>query len=189
MELNERPLILIVDDNNQNIQVLGGMLAEAGYDIGVAQGGPEAMKFIEKYLPDLILLDIMMPGMDGFEVCETLKTKIRTKGIPIIFLTAKVQTEDIVRGFEAGCVDYVTKPFIQAELLARIKTHIEVKTLRGLISICAQCKKIRNDEGHWKQVEVYIQKHSNAQFSHGLCPECLEQLYGEQLRNGKLCVD
>jgi len=178
--VNETPLILVVDDNSQNIQFLGNLLMEQAYELGVAQNGVEALRFIEERIPDLILLDIMMPEMDGLEFCKTLKSKMELNHIPVIFLTAKAETDDIIKGFEAGCVDYITKPFIAAELLARVKTHIEVRYLRNLIPICSHCKKIRDDEGLWKQLEVYFEKYTNSQFSHGVCKECLEKLYGNE---------
>lgn len=182
-----KPLILIVDDNLQNLQYLGNLMVENGYEPAVAKNGAQALDFLQQEKPELILLDIMMPGIDGFEVCKKLKSENSTKNIPVIFLTAKTETEDLVKGFTVGAVDYVTKPFNSAELLARIKTHLElkwareeIKTLRGIIPICAKCKKIRDDEGLWKQIEVYIEKHSEALFSHGLCPECMERMYGKQ---------
>lgn len=175
-----KSLILVVDDNPQNLKFLGQLLSENGYEVGMAQNGQQALNFVNKNLPDLILLDIMMPEIDGFEVCKTLKSKLSTRHIPVIFLTAKTETDDIVKGFDAGGVDYVTKPFNSAELLSRIRTHIEVKILRGLLPICANCKKIRDDAGFWKQIDTYIEKHSHAKFSHGICPECLIELYGEK---------
>ena len=187
MNSNKKPLILIVDDNSQNLQFLGKMMAENGYEPALARSGSQALDFIFKEKPELVLLDIMMPEMDGYEVCRELKSQKLTAHIPVIFLTAKIETEDIVKGFETGAVDYVTKPFKSAELLARVKTHIELKrareeirTLRGIIPICAKCKKIRDDEGYWKQIETYIEKHSDALFSHGLCPECSKDIYGDE---------
>ncbi|MCP4692022.1 MAG: response regulator transcription factor, partial [Desulfobacterales bacterium] len=100
--------------------------------------------------------------------------------IPVIFITAKTETDDIVKGFDAGGVDYITKPFNSAELLARVRTHIEVEALRGLLPICANCKKIRDDEGYWKQIEAYIERHAQVTFSHGICPGCMKKLYGDQ---------
>lgn len=175
---HNQQLILIVDDNAQNLQFLGNILAEKGYEIGVAQGGLQALNFIASRQPDLILLDIMMPEMDGYEVCKKLKERQYTRHIPVIFLTAKTESEDIVKGFEAGGVDYVTKPFKSAELLARVKTHLEMKILRGLIPICANCKNIRDDKGIWKKIEEYIESHSEALLSHSVCPDCSEKLYG-----------
>ncbi|MCG8685242.1 MAG: response regulator [Desulfobacterales bacterium] len=172
--------ILIVDDEPKNIQLLGNLLEENGYGIEFAMDGEGAIKWLEKKNFDLILLDIMMPGMDGFELCEKIKTNISLMHIPIIFLTAKTDTEDILKAFEMGGSDYVTKPFRPLELLARVKQQVEMKTLRGLIPICANCKSIRDDKGAWSQIEAYIQEHSAALFSHGMCPTCMEQLYGEQ---------
>jgi DNA-binding response OmpR family regulator len=177
--INDTPLILVVDDNPQNVQFLGNLLLVQEYELGVAQNGVEALKFLEESLPDLILLDIMMPEMDGLEFCSILKSNINLSHIPVIFLTAKTETEDIVKGFEVGGVDYITKPFITAELLARVKTHLEIGYLRNLIPICANCKKVRDEEGLWNQVEVYIQKYTNTQFSHGICDDCAEELYGD----------
>ena len=117
--------ILIVDDTPKNIQVLGQMLSDRGYEIIVASNGNQALKVVEKVIPDLILLDVMMPEMDGYETCQHLKNNEITKDIPVIFLTAKVETDDIVKGFELGAVDYVTKPFNSIELLRRVKTHLE----------------------------------------------------------------
>lgn len=176
----EKPLILIVDDNPQNIQFLAGVLTERGYELGMAQNGTKAIEFVKDRAPDLILLDIMMPGMDGYEVCERLKNDLNVKHIPVIFLSAKSETEDIVKGFEVGGVDYVTKPFVSVELLARVKTHLEIKTLRSLLSICASCKKIRDKDGNWSQIEVYVEKHTGTLFSHGICEECAEKLYGQE---------
>lgn len=125
--------ILIVDDTPENIQVLGIILENAGYDINVAQNGLKALNIVEKINPDLILLDIMMPELDGFETCKRLKESSTTKDIPVIFLTAKTQKEDIVNGFKIGAVDYVTKPFEPSELLQRVNTHINLKKSNELI--------------------------------------------------------
>jgi len=122
----EKPFILIVDDVPKNLQVLGSILREEGYFFTPATSGKQALKIIEKRLPDLILLDIMMPETDGYEVCRILKKNPATKDIPIIFLTAKTDTEDIIKGFELGGVDYIIKPFNPTELLARINTHLEI---------------------------------------------------------------
>ena len=176
--MNKRqPLILVVDDNTQNIQFLGNLLMAQEYEIGVAHNGVMALKFIEERLPDLILLDVMMPEMDGIEFCEILKKNTKYSHIPVIFLTAKTEIEDIVRGFEVGGVDYVTKPFIAEELLARVKTHLEIRYLKSFLPICAHCKNIRDDDGHWTSIEEYFSEHSNTRFSHGICEDCVELLY------------
>ncbi len=122
-----RGCVLIVDDKLENIQVLGGILKKEGYQVNVAQSGQKALESVDAMTPDLILLDIMMPGLDGFETCKQLKAKSNAIDIPVIFLTAKTELDDIVQGFELGAVDYITKPFNLSELLARVNTHLDLK--------------------------------------------------------------
>ncbi|TAN48692.1 MAG: diguanylate cyclase [Methylococcaceae bacterium] len=131
--MSEKYDILIVDDNPQNLKVLGAILIEAGYGIHIAQSGEQALKAAETMRPDLILLDIMMPGMDGYEVCRRLKADALTEHVPVIFLTAKIEEEDVVQGLELGAVDYVTKPFNAAILLARVKTHVRLGVHQRLL--------------------------------------------------------
>jgi DNA-binding response OmpR family regulator len=119
--------LLLVDDERKNLDVLLGVLEPKGYDTMVALAGETALDLARQGLPDLILLDVMMPGLDGYETCRQLKTYPETQNIPVIFLTAKVETGDIVKGFELGAVDYVAKPFKTTELLSRIETHLELK--------------------------------------------------------------
>ncbi|MBI2924386.1 MAG: hybrid sensor histidine kinase/response regulator [Verrucomicrobia bacterium] len=126
-------LILIVDDVQQNIQVVGTMLREAGYSIMPATSGAAALQRVQKKLPDLILLDLMMPELDGLEVCRRLKAEASTQNIPVIFLTASNEMSHLVQGLQAGAVDYVTKPFNPPELLARVRTHLELKHSRDMI--------------------------------------------------------
>jgi len=126
----ERALILVVDDVTKNIQILGNFLREADYDIAVATSGMQALAVLEHVTPELILLDIMMPGMDGFEACRRIKERDDTQDIPVVFVTAKTDIDDIVRGFELGAVDYITKPFNRLELLARVKTHVDLRRSR-----------------------------------------------------------
>jgi len=126
----EKTLILIVDDNPQNIQVLGNLMEGKGYDVAVAMNGGQVLDFIKDEKPDLILMDIMMPGMDGYAVCGMLKQNPETADIPVIFLTAKTEDDDIVLGLKTGAVDYVTKPFSETVLFARIRTHVELKKSR-----------------------------------------------------------
>lgn len=190
-----RPTILIVDDTPENITVLGEML-HTQYAIRVATSGSRALISATSHpLPDLILLDVMMPEMSGFEVCRILKKEVSFRDIPIIFITALTEEADEARGFEAGAVDFITKPFKPAILKKRISTHLELKSqkdtlarnnkelqellakvnvLSGLLPICMMCKKIRDDKGYWNQLEAYISKHSSALFSHSYCPECGE---------------
>jgi CheY-like chemotaxis protein len=199
------PDIVVIDDNPTNLQVLMQLLSQSGYKVRPAMSGQLALTAIQAKLPNLILLDIMMPDMDGYEVCRRLKADERAQDIPVIFISAIYETIDKVTAFTVGGVDYITKPFQPEEVLARVKTHLtlrrlqlglqekneqlqaknlelaaalaQVKKLSGLLPICASCKKIRNDEGYWQNVEIYIHEHSEADFSHGLCPECMQTLY------------
>ncbi len=125
--------VLIVDDNPENLQVLGNILSEKDLSVSFATNGQEAIEAAEFEPPDMILLDISMPGMDGYEVCRKLKQSEKTRGIPVIFLTAKAGSEHVIKGFEAGAVDYVTKPFNSYELLSRVMTHLELKRSQDLI--------------------------------------------------------
>ena len=124
---NKSPLILIVDDNSNNLNVLGNIFLKENYQVSIASKGFNAIQIAKNRTPDLILLDISMPEMDGFEVCKILKSDALTAHIPILFLTARTNITDIVQGFALGAVDYITKPFESAELLARVKTHLSLK--------------------------------------------------------------
>ena len=121
--------ILLIEDAPANIQALSAILKEQGYQISIATSGQQALELLARVRPDLILLDIMMPGIDGFETCRRIKASTTWREIPIIFLTAKTETADIVRGFEVGAVDYVAKPFNAHELLARVRTHLALDQL------------------------------------------------------------
>lgn len=134
IEFLTKPMVLVVDDAPENVDVLNGLLKDQ-YQIKVALNGLKALKIASMPIaPDLILLDIMMPGLDGYQVCTKLKSNPDTKGIPVLFLTAKVETEDMVKGFKLGAVDYITKPFNPEELLARVRTHLEHQYLFSQLS-------------------------------------------------------
>jgi phosphoserine phosphatase RsbU/P len=192
------PLVLVVDDVAKNVEVICNILNLENYQISVASDGIKAWNILQRLTPDLILLDIMMPNLDGYSLCRRIKTVEGKKDIPIIFVTARTGREDLVRGFEVGAVDYITKPFNSAELLARVRTHMslyrarkrnefliaelraalaEVKTLSGLLPICSGCKKIRDDDGYWRQVESYLAAHTDIRFSHAICPSCVRKEY------------
>lgn len=192
--MDKKNRILIVDDDQFNISVLTEILHK-DYKIMTAESGDEALKVVAApHPPDLILLDILMPEMDGYQVCTRIKANENTAHIPIVFVTAVSEAMDAARAFEIGAVDYVTKPFNPITVKARINTHVklsstmqklenalkEVKRLNGLLPICANCKKIRDDKGYWKQVEMYLEEYSEARFSHGICPDCSEALYGDE---------
>ena len=122
--------VLVVDDITKNLQIVGTMLRNAGYEVMPTTSGAQALERVRVQLPDLILLDLMMPEMDGLQVCQRLKADPLTRRIPVIFLTASNEMEHLVKGFEAGAVDYVTKPFNPPELLARVRTHVELQQAR-----------------------------------------------------------
>ncbi len=122
------PVIMVVDDNHRNLKLMGNLLRQWSYKSVLAQNAEECLAFVEKKLPDLILMDVLMPGMNGFEACKTLKNNERTCRIPVVFITALSDTATIVRGFETGGVDYITKPFIPEEVKARLNVHLQLKS-------------------------------------------------------------
>jgi DNA-binding response OmpR family regulator len=127
MQPTNPQLILIVDDNLTNLEVMSKTLSDAGYEVAIALSGERAIRQIQNGPPDLILLDIMMAGIDGYETCQLIKKNSEWASIPIIFMTALADTSNKVKGFELGAVDYITKPFQEQELLARVKTHLRLK--------------------------------------------------------------
>ncbi|MBN8565058.1 MAG: hybrid sensor histidine kinase/response regulator [Leptolyngbya sp. UWPOB_LEPTO1] len=129
MSTQHTELILIVDDTPANLDVISEALSDAGFEVAIATSGERALQQVEYELPALILLDVMMPGIDGFETCKRLKENPKTRNIPIIFMTALSDVENKVRALELGAVDYVTKPFQEHEVLARVKTHIQLYSL------------------------------------------------------------
>ena len=197
------PVILVVDDDPRALQLVGKLLSdELACDLCFATSGGEALEIMESLTPDLVLLDVNMPGMNGYEVCMSIRAKEEYRAIPVIFLTVERDPEHIVKGFEAGGTDYVGKPFESRELLARVRVQLELKLsrdelkrqkeeleatiarirrLEGIITICTYCKKIRNEEDSWKEMETYIIDHSDALFSHGICPECFASISQEEM--------
>lgn len=194
-----RPVILVVDDVTENVQVLGDLLSKQ-YEIYFALDGNQALEQARRVKPDLILLDVMMPVMDGYEVCRRLKESEEFREIPVIFISALDQPEHESQGLELGAVDYITKPFNSKLVLIRVQNHLKmkfqhdqllaraieledalakIKILSGIIPICSSCKKIRDDAGYWQQVEEYISRYSEAVFSHGICNDCAKKLYPE----------
>ncbi len=182
--------ILVVDDDPINLQVLYNYLVAQHFDLTMASSGDEALRLLGEQAFELLLLDIMMPRMSGYEVCRTIREQLSRDELPVIFLSAKNRSTDRVTGFEEGGNDYLAKPIARRELLARVEAHLEllevhrsqaeeVKVLRGLLPICCYCKKIRDDRGYWNQLEAHIDQHSEASFSHGICPECVVEHYPE----------
>ncbi|MEP6887574.1 MAG: response regulator [Nitrospirales bacterium] len=151
---------------------------------------------------DLILLDIEMAGMDGIHTCRRFRAEPHLQDTPIIMVTGKTDSQTVADAFSAGAMDYIVKPVQKVELLARVRSALalkretdarkareeqllaknlelqramhEIQVLRGLIKICSYCKKIKNDQGSWQQVELYIREHTEAEFSHGICAECID---------------
>lgn len=140
------PLILLIDDQVYNLKLLSESLRQAGYRLTAASNGQQALQLMQKACPDLILCDIMMPEMNGYEFCEKIQQSEVYKDIPLIFLTAKAESEDIVKGFACGGVDYIIKPFAEAELLARVQTHLQLKQARDRIAADAQRLEALNNE-------------------------------------------
>lgn len=232
--------ILIAEDSRTQAAHLQHILEREGYDVVAARNGDEALSAAMVHRPAIVISDIVMPGMDGYELCLRIKSGANTRRTPVILLTSLSEPTDIIRGLECGADNFITKPFDEQFLLSRIdylladqkvrgaavaemgievvfdgrrhfitssrmqimdlllatyqtamdkKEQLEranreltkaletIKQLEGLIPICAHCKKIRNDEGFWQQVEEYFSDHSGAQFTHSLCPECVNELY------------
>ncbi len=194
---------LVAEDNCTTRLLLESTLAEWGYEVVATSDGAAAWRELQReHGPQLILLDWKMPGMDGIEVCRRLRQLPDAQTAHVILVTARRDKEDVVAGLEAGANDYITKPFEPSELRARLQAgarivelqkHLEdrvyelecalakVKQLQGLLPICAYCKKIRDDRNYWQQVESYITSHSEAQFSHGICPDCHERVVKPEL--------
>ena len=200
--MGKRSRILIVDDEHINIQVLTAALKDE-FDLLTAQNGYDAISQIKEHKPDLVLLDVMMPDLSDFDVCSNIKADASFADIPIVFLTAFDTHEGEFRGLALGGIDYLTKPVNVGLLKQRVRNHIELKDrndlvreqrdllgrqkeeleaalalirkLEGIIPICMYCKKIRDDQNGWNQLEQYIAEHSESRFSHGICPHCAEE--------------
>lgn len=196
--------ILIAEDDAVSRTILEAYLRRWGYEVQVAKNGTEAFEILNRNnRPALAILDWMMPGMDGIELCRKVRASHMSQPIHIILLTARTSKADIVEGFGAGADDFMAKPFDREELRARVQVGArivelerklaervqeltealqQVKRLQGLLPICSYCKKVRNDGNYWEQVESYISKHSEAQFSHGICPDCYENIVKPELK-------
>jgi AmiR/NasT family two-component response regulator len=188
--------VLIVEDDYLVSETIRGMLEEEGYAVvGEAADGREAIAMAQAVHPDVVLMDLGMPDMDGIQAARYLQDHCP---IPVVALTAYETPEMVERASAAGVGAYLVKPpgarevgraitvamarFDDLMELRRLNAELqkalnEIKTLKGMIPICASCKKIRDDEGFWQDVAVYIQKHSEAEFTHGLCPDCAKKLY------------
>ena len=195
--------VLVADDDAISRTVVAAMLRKGGYEVKLAADGEQAWAALRLAdAPPLAIMDWMMPGLDGPEICRRLRTRNTATPTYVILLTSRDTASDIVEGLRAGADDYVTKPPNEDELLARVSVGArmvalqqtladrvrrleealsKVKQLQGLLPICSYCKRIRDDQNYWQQVESYITVHSGVQFSHSYCPECFEKYVKPQL--------
>lgn len=195
--------VLVVDDEPGIRRLIQTSLKGWGYEVVAASTGEEALAILEgAAAPPLAILDWTMPGMDGLELCRRVRALPRPLKPYLIFVTARARTQDIVTGLTAGADDYIVKPFQREELRARVRVGerllelqstladrvkeledalARVKLLHGLLPICSYCKKVRDDRNYWQQVESYIEEHSEAQFTHGICPDCREKYVQPEL--------
>ena len=193
--------ILIADDDRISAEVLARTLTPDKFEVTKASDGAEALEILRRPdSPSLAILDWMMPKLDGPDVCRLIRTETPGAHRYLILLTSRDAREDVVVGLEAGADDYLVKPCHQGELLARVSVGervlalqkglasrveelqtalAQVKQLSGLLPICSYCKAIRSDENYWQQVDSYLVQHSDAKFTHGICPPCFAKLSEE----------
>ncbi len=196
--------ILVVEDDPVTRRLLESTLGRLGWDVVTERDGLAAWRLLEeskgKDAPELLVLDWMLPGMDGIELCRRLRTTPGFELVYAILLTSRSGKEDLAMGLMAGANDYITKPFDTAEIEARVRVGermvrlqrslaarvteledalAEVSRLQGLLPICSYCKKIRNEANYWQQVESYLVSHSDVEFTHSVCPDCMVKVMDE----------
>ena len=193
--------VLIAEDDRVTGEILTRTLKRWEHDATLVNNGSQAWSFLRATtVPTLAILDWMMPEMDGPDICRRVRTELPDAHMYILLVTAREGRADVVAGLDAGADDYIIKPFDPEELRARIGVGVRmlslqqklaervaelqtalsnVKQLRGLLPICSYCKRIRGDDQYWMQVEGYIAEHSDAQFSHGICPSCYANISAE----------
>ena len=180
--------VLIVEDDNVSRLVLLTKLKKFGHEVIATQDGEEGWQAFVQEQPRLVITDWMMPKLDGLELCRKIRLHDQDKYSYIIMLTALSGRKNYFEGMDAGADDFLIKPVDLEELTARLRVaerilalHTEVRQLKGLLPICAYCKKIRDEENKWQAIEGYIGKRTEAKFSHGYCPTCYEQFVKPQL--------
>jgi len=193
--------LLIADDDAIMRRLVQRTLERWGYDVRTAADGTEAWQILEAAdRPEAAILDWMMPEVTGLDVCRRVRERAPEAGTYLILLTSRDRLEDVVEALEAGADDHIAKPFAPEELRARVRVGERivtlqqtlgqrvraleealhrVKRLEGLLPVCAWCKKVRNDQNYWQGVDVYLTEHSDAQITHGICPECRARLREE----------
>ena len=191
--------ILIAEDDATSRIVLATVLTKDGYDVTATDDGGAAWEVLQKPdTPRLAILDLMMPGIDGLELVRRVRAIPSVAPPYLIIVSTKSEKSDVIAALDAGANDYLTKPFDPGELRARIevgrrmiemrfelnenvkelrKALAEVRTLKGIVPICANCKNVRDDQGYWNRVESYLNEHTEADFTHAVCPDCMKRLY------------
>lgn len=197
--MNEDVTIMVVDDDPDILFATVRILKNAGYSVIKASSASESLALLDEYRPDLILLDVVLPDMKGTDLCRKIKNDPTHKGAHIILLSGKMtSTDDQTEGLDIGADGYIVRPVSNRELEARVKAMVrilltererdrlivelkkalsEIKTLSGLLPLCSHCKKVRDDKGYWNQIDAYIRQHTDADFTHSICPECAEKYY------------
>ncbi len=193
--------VLIAEDDTTTRLMLSAVIGRWGFEVTAVANGADALAHLSSPEgPRLAVLDWMMPEVDGLEVCRRLRQAPTASPSYLIMLTSRTSKEDIISGLEAGANDYILKPYHPEELKARLEVGrrvielqlalalrvrqleealAHVKTLQGILPICSYCHKIRSDQEVWERIEAYITQHSEARFSHGICPTCLEKQLAE----------
>lgn len=189
--------VLIADDEPVTCHRLRALVESWGYEVSVTTDGPSTLAALRAPdAPGLVLLDWMMPGIGGLQICDDIRHGASSDAMYIIMVTARHTRQDMMAGFDAGVDDFLVKPFDADELRGRLKAGARIvdlqrrlasnvaeltaamasiKTLNGMLPICGYCKSIRDDSNYWHQLEEYVSEHSQAEFSHGICPSCLEK--------------
>jgi len=184
--------ILIAEDDGISRVILTTKLKKCGYEVIVTEDGGKAWEAFHAGKPNLVITDLMMPGMDGLELCRKIRSEVQENYVYIIILTAREGKKAYMDGIEAGADDFLRKPVDMDELTARLHVaarilplRTEVRQLEGLLPICSYCKKIRDQNDSWLPIEGYISTRTDAKFSHGACPSCIAKYVTPELEELK----